>query len=109
MSSFQDILAKIAEVPLKGATIQMNTRATSFRSLIDAIGLSKVVVGTQDGEPQIFDEVVVTAPLGWLKKNKTAFEPQLEAEFSNSIDAITIGHLEKVIFQRQLPSHSSIC
>lgn len=43
-----------------------------------------------------FDEVVVTVPLGWLKKNKTAFLPPLPQRFCNAIDNIGYGCLEKV-------------
>ena len=95
-SSFEAILAKIAEIPLKRATIQFNTRAASFKSLLDSHSSSKVEVGIRDGEAQIFDEVVVTTPLGWLKSNKNAFEPRIDDELLISIDAISIGHLEKV-------------
>lgn len=95
-SSFEAILTKIAEIPLKRATIQFHTRATSFKSLLDSHGSSKVEVGIQDREAQIFDEVVVTTPLGWLKSNRNAFEPRIDDELSVSIDAISIGHLEKV-------------
>lgn len=95
-SSFEAILAKIAEIPLKRATIHFNTRATSFRSLLGSHESSKVEVGIRDEEAHLFDEVVVTTPLGWLKSNKTAFEPRIDDELSTSIDAISIGHLEKV-------------
>jgi hypothetical protein len=95
-SSFAAIFAKVAEVPLKKAEIQLNTRATLFKSLPGTNGTFKVEVGIQDGESQFFDEVVVTTPLGWLKKNKRAFDPPLDGELSRSIDAISIGHLEKV-------------
>jgi hypothetical protein len=39
---------------------------------------------------------VVTTPLGWLKKNKHAFEPPLPSRFSGAIDSIGYGSLEKV-------------
>lgn len=97
-SSFAAILARIAEIPLKRAAIQFKTLATSFKSLLNSHGSAKVNVGILDGEAQIFDEVVVTTPLGWLKRNKSAFEPQINDELSTSIDAISIGHLEKVFF-----------
>jgi hypothetical protein len=43
-----------------------------------------------------FDEIVVTAPLGWLKQNKEAFTPSLPVRLSNAIDSIGYGCLEKV-------------
>ena len=96
MSSFEGILAKIAEVPLKKAFIQLNTQAIHFRSLSTSQQPSKVKVEIQDSEAQVFDDLVVTTPLGWLKRNKSAFEPPLDGELERSIDAISIGHLEKV-------------
>jgi Flavin containing amine oxidoreductase len=78
------------------ATIQFNTRVTSFKSLLDSNGISTVEVGIQGDEAQIFDEVVVTTPLGWLKSNRSAFDPPIDEQLSTSIDAISIGHLEKV-------------
>lgn len=95
-SSFAAIVAKIAEIPVERANIQYNTRATLFRSLTDSQATTKVEVGIRDGEIQTFDELVVTTPLGWLKSNQAAFEPRINDDLSNSIDAISIGHLEKV-------------
>ncbi|KAK0310734.1 hypothetical protein LTR01_003889 [Friedmanniomyces endolithicus] len=43
-----------------------------------------------------FDEVVVTAPLGWLKRNKEAFRPALPARLSQAICNIGYGTLDKV-------------
>jgi hypothetical protein len=97
-SSFADILAKIAEIPLKKASIDFKTRATSFKSLMDSHGSPKVEVETRDGETRTFDELVVTTPLGWLKSNKAAFKPPINQDLLTSIDAISIGHLEKVGF-----------
>jgi hypothetical protein len=43
-----------------------------------------------------FDEVVVTTPLGWLKKNQDAFSPHLPVRFSNALNNLGWGSLEKV-------------
>lgn len=76
---------------------------TSFKSLLDSNGISTVKVGIQGGEAQIFDEVVVTTPLGWLKSNKNAFDPRIDEQLSASINAISIGHLEKVSLSSLVP------
>jgi Flavin containing amine oxidoreductase len=44
----------------------------------------------------LFDEVVMTAPLGWLKRNKDVFIPALPPRLSQAIDSISYGDLEKV-------------
>ena len=49
--------------------------------------------GKQD---ETFDEVVMTAPLGWLKTNLDAFEPALPQRLQEGIGAIGYGHLDKV-------------
>ena len=43
-----------------------------------------------------FDQVVVTMPLGWLKKNPRAFVPPLPDRLSRAIGNIGYGCLEKV-------------
>jgi hypothetical protein len=57
---------------------------------------SGVTVVTGDGNRQVFDGVVMTTPLGWLKRNKAAFMPGLGRRLLNAIDSISVGHLEKV-------------
>jgi len=56
----------------------------------------KTLLRTICGSTQVFDEVVITAPLGWLKRNKSAFVPPLPARISQAIDNISYGRLEKV-------------
>ena len=51
---------------------------------------------TADGVIHPFDEVVVTSPLGWLKRNLSAFTPLLPTRISQSIKHIGYGRLEKV-------------
>jgi hypothetical protein len=55
-----------------------------------------VKVQVRGGQEFEFDEVVVTAPLGWLKRNKLAFQPPLPGKLSEAIDSISYGCLEKV-------------
>jgi monoamine oxidase len=57
----------------------------------------KVKVVTDKGSEFEFDEVVTTAPLGWLKKNKQTFIPPLPKRLSQAIDAIGYGSLEKAL------------
>ncbi|KKA29640.1 hypothetical protein TD95_000693 [Thielaviopsis punctulata] len=60
-----------------------------------------------------FDDVVVTTPLGWLKNNRDAFEPELPPRLCKAIDSISFGCLEKVYmtfetpFWRKEPQNSS--
>ena len=43
-----------------------------------------------------FDDVVLTAPLGWLKKNPGVFDPPLPSRLTDAIANISYGCLEKV-------------
>lgn len=53
-------------------------------------------VETTNGFSEVFDQVVVTVPHGWLKRNKSVFIPSLPRQISMAIDTIGYGRLEKV-------------
>jgi hypothetical protein len=55
-----------------------------------------VIIETANGLRELFDEVVVTTPLGWLKRNKSAFSPCLSPRLAAAIDSIGFGNLDKV-------------
>jgi hypothetical protein len=57
---------------------------------------SQVVLKTEKRESFSFDEVLMTTPLGFLKRNKEMFKPSLPPRLLAGIDAISVGHLEKV-------------
>jgi monoamine oxidase len=92
--TYQKILAAIAKPALKNAEIKFSTTVVKINSS-DRIG-GKVALTTENGEKFHFDEVVVTAPLGWLKQNQDAFVPPLPPRLSQAIDSIGYGCLEKV-------------
>lgn len=96
-STFQPILRRVAELPLERASFRLNTKATSFTSQSNSQGQAKVHVGIEGDTAQCFDEVIITSPLGWLKANMKSFEPPLTSKLRDALDAISIGHLEKVI------------
>lgn len=70
------------------------TQATKISYRMDSKDKLKIQV---DGDSIMqFDEVVVTSPLGWLKRNLEAFDPALPARLSQAIQSIGYGCLEKV-------------
>jgi len=88
----------VAETALAHADIQFFSTVTSIES---SASLTKdanprTVLRTSSGSTHTFDEVVITAPLGWLKRNKPAFTPPLPARIAQAIDNISYGRLEKV-------------
>ncbi|MCJ1475071.1 hypothetical protein MMC13_003731 [Lambiella insularis] len=73
VTNYQKIVAKIAEVPLAQATVQFGKRVVCIQRR--GRNSDGVVVQLLDGQEQEFDEVVVTTPLGWLKRNKHFLGP----------------------------------
>ncbi|KAH6664652.1 hypothetical protein B0J14DRAFT_607419 [Halenospora varia] len=95
-SNYKKIMAKIAEVPLARAKLRLGTVMTSVEANINEQG--RVCVNTSEGTNEFFDNVVITTPLGWLKKNKDAIRP-LAPRISEAIDSISYGRLEKVLIE----------
>ncbi|KAL4864671.1 hypothetical protein BDV12DRAFT_175877 [Aspergillus spectabilis] len=97
-STYRDILAQVSSTALQHATIHYNqpiikidsksTKKTSTRH--------EITLTTRAGQSHTFDEVVVTCPLGWLKRNKSAFTPDLPPRLVSAIDSISYGRLEKI-------------
>lgn len=53
-------------------------------------------VTTASSETLVFDEVILTCPLGWLKRNLSSFTPNLPNRIIEAIGNISYGRLEKV-------------
>jgi hypothetical protein len=96
--TYHKVLEKIAEPALKGAEIKFGHKVNTIRS--EGKGNETSVIVELDSEESLsFDEVVVTAPLGWLKRNNDAFVPELPARLKQAIDSIGYGNLDKVRFR----------
>lgn len=92
--TYKKILAHVAKPALENARILKNTTVSEIHYGYGAKDM--IQLQTTSGAVYVFDEVVSTTPLGWLKQNKAAFKPALPANLSNAIDAIGYGCLEKV-------------
>lgn len=99
--TYKKVLAKIAE-PAEQAEIRFGCRVKKLTSRpeTDEEGPSVTVEfeNSQDKREETFDEVVMTAPLGWLKTNLDAFDPALPQRLQEGIGAIGYGHLDKVVY-----------
>ena len=80
-------------LPLAQARVQFDTVMVSVENRPG--GPRPVCLRTSDGEEQFFDDIVVTTPLGWLKKHKESI-PQLSSRIASAVDSISFGKLEKV-------------
>jgi hypothetical protein len=93
--TYHKVLQKIAEPALSGADVKFGHKVTKMMS--KGTEEEPTVKVELDGKNTLtFDEVVMTAPLGWLKRNHDAFEPELPSRLKQAITSIGYGHLDKV-------------
>jgi hypothetical protein len=90
------MLAEIARIPLEKADIKLGERVVEVLTAEREVQNSQVVLRTEKGNTFSFDEVLMTTPLGFLKRNKEIFEPSLPPRVLMGIDSVSVGHLEKV-------------
>lgn len=95
-TTYEAIFDKIAELPRAKAEIRLEERIVKIIAPADR-NAGKITVLTEKGDHFSFDEVLMTTPLGWLKQHQEdAFEPALPLRICSGINAISVGHLEKV-------------
>ena len=95
--TYHKILAEVAWRALENANILYRHEVTKVTGRDEKQGdLSRPSITTRDGTTKEHDEVVMTAPLGWLKRNKSAFSPGLTPRLAQAIDNIGYGCLDKV-------------
>lgn len=98
--SYAKILAEIAAPALAKATIHLEEEVIlidTHTDDIDNTSAEGVTLHTRNGTSWTFDEVVLTAPLGWLKRHKyDAFATPLPDPILHSIENISFSRLEKV-------------
>jgi len=95
-STYQAILGRIAKSALAKADLQLSTKVTSIDSKPTTSQQPSLTITTSSDKTQAFDEVIVTCPLGWLKRNTSSFSPALPSRILRSIEDIAYGRLEKV-------------
>ncbi|KAJ5678905.1 hypothetical protein N7462_007149 [Penicillium macrosclerotiorum] len=93
-STFKEILHNLFLPVANKATVRLGCEVTRI-----ANGPHGVSIEAGDGFRYVFDDVVVTAPLGWLKRNETVFSPPLTPALSTAISSIGYGNLEKVFIR----------
>ncbi|KAG9255837.1 uncharacterized protein F5Z01DRAFT_635458 [Emericellopsis atlantica] len=92
--TYKKVLESVAAPALAEASIQFNIVVDQITTRIQPGDTIKV--HEKNGSSLEFDEVIVTAPLGWLKRNLDIFEPSLPARLTQAINSIGYGSLEKV-------------
>ncbi|KAL8638062.1 MAG: hypothetical protein Q9228_004741, partial [Teloschistes exilis] len=101
-STYNAVLNRITKDTYAKANIQLSTKVVSVDSSASGSnedsddGSSSVTVTTAQGTTSTYDEVVITVPLGYLKRNLSTFHPALPLHLQSAIDNISYGRLEKV-------------
>ncbi|KAH8699253.1 putative flavin-containing amine oxidase [Talaromyces proteolyticus] len=96
-STYKNILAHISKLALKHADLHLNSPVINIEASQRDFNIDRqITVTTAGGQKYHFDDVIVTCPLGWLKKNKSVFKPSLSPRLSSAIDNISYGRLEKI-------------
>ncbi|KAL8650181.1 MAG: hypothetical protein Q9226_005256 [Calogaya cf. arnoldii] len=94
-STYKDIVSDLRQQVSHHAAVHIDcevTRITNRR-------MEGVEVEAADGFRDVFDDVVVTAPLGWLKRNENVFCPALTPEISTAIRSLGYGNLDRVFIK----------
>lgn len=96
-STYKDILKHVSATATQHADIHLNEPVVGIEAHPRQPNVDhQVTVTTAAGKQYKFDDVVVTCPLGWLKRNKGAFTPKLPPRLLSAIDSISYGRLEKI-------------
>jgi Flavin containing amine oxidoreductase len=96
-STYKNILNHIEQSALKHADLHLNSPVVKIQAANrDVSSARQITVTVESGQKYHFDDVIVTCPLGWLKKNKSIFSPSLPPRLSSAIDSISYGRLEKI-------------
>ncbi|KAG6354732.1 hypothetical protein INS49_003813 [Diaporthe citri] len=101
-STFKKIVDDMAGIVISGADLRLNAevvRIENAESLESRSPKERVQVTTRNGHMEAFDQVVLTTPLGWLKRNRRVFFPELPPRLSQAINAIGYGNLEKIFIR----------
>lgn len=102
-STYQKIMEEIARPALTSAkaVLKLSTKVDAVKygnANGDGDGAGAGVVIEVEGRQEEYDEVIVTAPLGWLQRNQdTFFDPPLPERLSKAIKNIGYGNLDKVL------------
>nr|GAT60854.1 predicted protein [Mycena chlorophos] len=90
-SNYSQILARAAAPALASAKLRLNTYVKRIET-----SAHKVIVTAADGSCESFDQVVVSTPLGWLKRNLDVFSPSLPPRLAEAVANLGLSQLEKV-------------
>ncbi|KAH8882317.1 FAD/NAD(P)-binding domain-containing protein [Thozetella sp. PMI_491] len=95
-SDFSGIVQRVARPAIDRASVLLNTAVTSILTPQSRELERQVQVTVTSGATFLFDEVVMSVPLGWLKRNLAAFTPPLPERLARAVQSLGLAHLEKI-------------
>ncbi len=93
--TFKDILTGLLAQVANMATIQLGCEVTRISNRRSGV----IDIEAADGFRGAFDNVIVTAPLGWLKRNEDVFSPLPAPRISNAIRSLGHRNLERAFIK----------
>ena len=93
--TFRDIVALLSLSLSDNIVLRLGCEVNRIKKS----GVCAVTVEAVDNFRGIFDDVVVTAPLGWLKRNENIFSPRLAPKISTAICSLGYWNLDKVFIK----------
>lgn len=94
-STFKDILVDLWLQVANKATIRLSCEVTKIATSQAGV----VDIGGADGFRGSFENVIVTAPMGWLKRNEDVFSPPLTSTILNAVRSLGYGNLDRVFIK----------
>ncbi|KAB5551079.1 hypothetical protein GE09DRAFT_158919 [Coniochaeta sp. 2T2.1] len=95
-SNYSAILTSVAKPAVGGANILLGKKVVGVSTPESRNQGRKVTLTIEAGETYDFDDVVMTTPLGWLKKHLDIFSPPVPSTISAAVKNISLSQLEKV-------------
>src|SRR5271167_3015305 len=97
MSTYQPILEYLAAPSKSAGILQLSTPVHRV-----SISSDQIFVGTKTGE-YLADAVILTVPLGCLKRSTIQFSPPLPRRIQSAIQNLGYGNLEKLFLRFERP------
>jgi hypothetical protein len=101
-STYAKMLEYIARPVIQGSALRLGEEDVRIDSLHGSSGSEyrhRILVKTAKGLEEIFDHVIVTAPVGWLQRHPEIFHPPIPENVSHALNAFIISRLEKAFLR----------
>ena len=97
-STFKDVISNLLSSLPNEVTLRLGCEVTKIANRTRG-DVDIVEIEAADGFKGAFDDVVITAPLGWLKRSQPVFSPPLAPKITAAIHSLGYGNLDKVFLK----------